>query len=259
MDAQTAQPARLPDVNEISFAAPLGWLAGGLSDFQKIMGPALVYGIGLSALSALFAIGILFSGAASWLMVFAGGFVFIAPMIAMGLYEAGRQLERGETPSLKDMLFVKTASARNLAYLGLALLVVYFFWTRMAQLVYALSTFTLHESVIEFLTFMVSTSEGHAMALTGTIVGAVIAIIAFSLVVVSAPMLLDRKSDVFIATVTSVRTVAKNPGPMIFWALIIAGLSALGIATAFLGLIVVFPVIGLASWRAYRELVVSSD
>ncbi len=248
---------KLPDVNEISFSAPLGWLAGGLSDFQKVMGPALAYGIGLAAISAIFALGILFSGQASWLMVFAGGFIFIAPMIAMGLYEAGRQLEQGKTASLNEMLFVKTASARNLAYLGLALLVVYFFWTRMAQLIYALSTFTLHETVPEFLTFMVATPEGHAMAMTGTVVGALIGVIAFSLVVVSAPMLLDQKSDVFIATVTSVRTVAKNPAPMLLWAAIIAALTALGIATAFLGLIIVFPVIGLASWRAYRELVVS--
>ena len=93
------------------------------------------------------------------------------------------------------------------------------------------------------------------MALTGTIVGAVIGFIAYCLVVVSAPMLLERKSDVFVATVTSVRTVAKNPPAMILWACIIAVLVGISLATAGIGLIVIFPVIGLASWRAYRDLV----
>ena len=71
--------------------------------------------------------------------------------------------------------------------------------------------------------------------------------------------LLDRKTDVFIATVTSVRSVAKNPGPMLLWAVMIAVLTAIGLVTAFIGLVVVFPVIGLSSWRAYRALVVSPD
>ena len=95
------------------------------------------------------------------------------------------------------------------------------------------------------------------MAMTGTVVGGVIGLVAFSLVVVSAPMLLHRDTDVFIATVTSVRAVLINPGPMVIWAFLISALTVVGIATAFLGLMVVFPVIGLASWRAYRELVVS--
>jgi uncharacterized membrane protein len=81
---------------------------------------------------------------------------------------------------------------------------------------------------------------------------------AYSLVVVSAPMLLNEKTNVFIATITSVRTIAQNFLPMLVWAALIVALTALGIATGFLGLIVSFPVIGLASWRAYRELVPSS-
>ena len=248
---------RLPAVNKVGLLAPLGWLKGGLEDFRKAFLPCLTYGAVLALVSTLFAVGILFSGAASWMMVFAGGFIFLAPMIAMGLYEAGRQIEIGEQPSLRGMIFVKTASTSNLAYLGLALLVVYFFWTRMAQLIYALSTYTLHETVADFLTFMFTTPAGHSMAMTGTVFGGVIGLLAFSLVVVSAPMLLHRNTDVFIATVTSVRTVLTNPGPMVIWAFMIAALTTIGIATAFLGLIVVFPVIGLASWRAYRELVVA--
>ena len=257
MEPSSARVTKLPEIREIRITEPFFWLVSGWRDLMLIPAAALFYGVALAGVSAIMALTLLFSGAASWIMVLAGGFFFLAPMMAMGLYEAGRQLELGQTPKLTEMLFVKTASTRNLAYLGLALLVMYFFWSRMAQLVYALSTFRLHKSVQEFLTFMFTTPEGHAMAMTGTVVGGLIAFIAYCLVVISAPMLLDRESDAFIATVTSVRAVAKNPGAMIIWAVLIAVLTAIGLATAFIGLIIVFPWIGLATWRAYRSLVVS--
>ena len=156
---------------------------------------------------------------------------------------------------MKALRSVKGAFRLDLAYLGLALFLIYLLWTRIAQIVYALSTSTLHRTPMDFLAFMFTTPEGLTMAATGTVIGAVIAFLAFMLVVVSAPMMLDRKRDVFIATITSIRAVTRNALPMAIWALIIAVLTALGIATAFFGLIVVFPVVGLASWRAYRALV----
>ena len=110
---------------------------------------------------------------------------------------------------------------------------------------------------MEFLVFMLSTPEGLTMAVSGTLIGGVIAYLAYALVVVAAPMLLDRRTDVFVAMITSFRAVAKNPLPMLVWAGLIASLTAIGIASAFFGLIIVFPVIGFASWHAYRELVAS--
>ncbi len=153
------------------------------------------------------------------------------------------------------MAFVKSAFRQDLAYLGLGLLLLYFFWGRMAQLIYALSTYRKHDDVMQFINFMLTTSEGHNMAIAGTIAGGVIAFIAYTLVVISAPMLLDRKTDVFVASITSFRAVTKNPLPMLVWAILITFLIAIGILSGFIGLAVIFPVIGLASWRAYRELV----
>lgn len=244
----------LPDVATIDVSAPFGWLAGAWKDMWSAPGPFLFYGVGLALVSVGLTLALFYSGAADWIMVLAGGFLFVAPMLAMGLYEAGRRLELGEKPSLGQMLFVKTASTRDLAYLGLALLLVYFFWGRIAQLVYALSTYRKHETVREFFTFMLTEPEGQAMAMTGTVIGGIIAFIAFALVVISAPMLLERRTEVFVATLTSVRSVINNPLPMLIWAALIAGLTVLGMITAYVGLIVVFPWIGLASWRAYREL-----
>jgi uncharacterized membrane protein len=93
------------------------------------------------------------------------------------------------------------------------------------------------------------------MVLAGSLIGGAIAFFAYSLVVVTAPMLLDRRNDVFLAVVTSVRTVIINFWPMVVWAGILAAMTLSTTATGFLGLTLVFPWLGLASWRAYRELV----
>jgi len=248
----------LPDVNTIGLAAPFRWLAGGWADFRKAPGPCLVYGAILVAASVGIALALYHLGAIRWLFVVAAGFMLVAPMLAMGLYRAGRMLEQGERPSVGDVLFVRSAFRTELMYLGLALFLVYSVWVEMAHLVYGLSTHKFHKTLPEFVHFMLADPEGHNMVMTGTMIGGLIAFIAYSLVVVSAPMMLNTHANVFVATITSVRTIFRNFLPMLVWALIIVIVTVLGIATGFLGLIVTFPVIGLASWRAYRDLVPSS-
>ena len=252
------QTTHLPAISAISLLAPFGWLASGWTDFRKAPTVCLIYGAGLAAMSASLAAALYLTGSLSLILVLAAGFLLVAPMLAIGLYEAARMLEQGETPSLGNILLVRSAFRRDLIFLGLALMLVYSFWVEAAHLVYGLSTYQLHNTPTEFLNFIFSDPAGIKMALIGSAIGGIIAFLAYSLVVISAPMLLNEKTDVFIATITSVRCVAHNFLPMLVWALIIASLTTIGIATGFLGLIIVFPVIGLASWRAYRELVSSS-
>lgn len=254
----TKQTGKLPDVAQVPAASAFQWLAGAWQDFQRAPLPFLIYGIVLAGISAMIAWALVFSGAFAWVFVLAGGFFLIAPILAMGLYEGGRMLESGETPGLTDIVLVRGAVRLDLAYLGLALFLLYLFWTRIAQIVYALSTSTVHKAPSDFLSFMFTTQDGLTMALVGTVIGAIIAFLAFALVVISAPILLDGKTDVFIATITSVRSVVQNPLAMIVWGGLIAVLTAIGIATAFFGLILIYPLIGLASWRAYRDLVPAS-
>jgi uncharacterized membrane protein len=140
-------------------------------------------------------------------------------------------------------------------YLGLALLMIYLLWGRIAQVVYGLSTYTFHETVEAFVKFALFTEEGWTMLATGTAVGGVIAFFTYCLVVVAAPMLLDTRANVWGAIATSFLAVANNPGPMLLWAVLIVALLLVSAATAFLALIVIFPWLGLASWRAYRALV----
>jgi uncharacterized membrane protein len=242
-------------VNIVDIGAPLRWLAGGWSDLKRAPGPCLAYGLALAAASIAGSAVFVASNASFWVLALSCGFVFIAPMLAMGLYEAGRLLERGEKPTLGQMLFVRQAVRQDVVYLGLALLMIYLLWGRIAQVVYGLSTYRFHETVESFVNFALFTQEGWTMMATGTVVGGAIAFFTYCLVVIAAPMLLDMRANVWGAVATSFLAVASNPGPMLLWAFLIVVLLLVSAATGFLALIVIFPWLGLSSWRAYRALV----
>lgn len=242
-------------VNPVGLAAPFRWLAQGWGDLWRAPGPCLAYGLALAAFSAWITYALYRFNAAFWVLALTLGFVFIAPMLAMGLYEAGRRLEAGERPRLRDMVLVRQAIRQDTFYLGLALLMIYLLWGRVAEVVYGLNTFSLQHTTADFLAFALTTKGGHSMLIAGTLIGGVFAVITYALVVVSAPMLLDTRANVFSAVATSFRAFNDAAGPLILWAALIVILLLISAATAFAALIVVFPWLGLASWRAYRELV----
>ena len=250
---QTAAASR--SVNIVDFGAPFRWLAGGWSDLKRAPLPCLAYGLALTAISIAGSAAFVAFNASFWVLALSCGFVFIAPMVAMGLYEAGRLLEQGEKPTLGRMLFVRQAVRQDVVYLGLALLMIYLLWGRIAQVVYGLSTYSFHETVESFVRFALFTEEGWTMLATGTLIGGAIAFFTYCLVVVAAPMLLDARTNVWGAIAASFLAVANNPGPMLLWAFLIVALLLVCAATGFLALIVIFPWLGLASWRAYRDLV----
>lgn len=248
----------LPAVETISASTPFRWLAGGLRDMGKALVPCLIYGLILALISFALSYALIVSDAAFWVMALTIGFVFVAPMLAMGLYEAGRLIERGDRVTLARMMVVRAALRQDIAYLGLALVLIYLFWGRIAQIVYGLSTYQLHVTMDDFVHYAIGTDDGREMLLVGSVIGGVIAYGVYCLVVVSAPMLLDRRINVFIATATSIRAVVTNFVPMTIWAVIIAMLILLSAATGFLAFVVIFPWLGLATWRAYRDLVPES-
>lgn len=245
----------LPAVARVGAGAPLRWLAGAWSDLWKAPLPCLAYGLALSVFSLGFTLIVYAQGASYWIFALSCGFVFIAPLLAMGLYEAGRRLERGQTPTFRSMILLRDAFRQDLAYLGLALLLIFGTWSGVAQIIYGLSTSQIHRSLPDLIAFATGTIEGQRMVAAGSLIGGVIAFFAYSVVVITAPMLLDRRNDVFMAVATSVRAVITNVWPMALWAWILAALTLATAATGFLGLTLVFPWLGLASWRAYRELV----
>lgn len=244
----------LPAIRTIRLSAPFGWLADGWSDLMKAPGPLLLYGLAVAAASFALSYGVYASNGAFWVLVLTAGFVIIAPILAMGPYEAGRRLGLGERPTLGQILFVRAAFRQDVAYLSLLLVLLYFLWGRIAQVVYGLSTFHVHRDVASLVEFAIGSKEGHGMLLIGGLTGGALAFVTYALVVVSTPMLLNPNANVFAAVATSVRAVNANFFPLLLWAVIITGLLLIAAATGFLALVVIFPWLGLASWRAYQAL-----
>jgi len=250
--------AALPAVKQLGLGAPLRWLGEGWRDYLRAFAPCTIYGAVVAVISAALCWALVKSNLAFWALTLSCGFVFAAPMLAMGLYSAGRTLERGERPTIRSMLFVREAVRSDVFYLGLALLLIYLLWGRVAQIVYGLSTYRLHSTVREFAEFALNTSEGHTMLISGALIGGVLAFFTFALTVVSAPMLLQQDSNVFGAVFTSLRATSRSFAPMLLWAALITALLLIAAATGFLALVVIFPWLGLASWRAYRDIVAAS-
>ncbi len=253
-DPISPAPLRLPQINAVPLTAPLEWLAAGWRDFCAAPGVSLAYGLVLAAISAGIFWALYSTGSASWFFVLLGGFLILGPVLGMGLYAAARALSEGRRPGLWEVIWVRDAARRDGLLLGLLLVFLYFLWTRIAQVIYALSTWQVHKTRSDFLAFVVLEPAGQMMILTGLVTGGFVAFCNYSLASVAAPMLLDRRYDVFMAMATSVRAVNRNFYPMLLWAFLIVGLTVIGISLAFIGLAVVFPVIGMASWHAYRAL-----
>jgi len=225
--------------------APLRWLAGGLGDLARVPGVCLVHGVILAAVSLGLSAALLSAWGAFWPVALVFGFILIAPLLAMGPYETGRLLEAGRRPTLGRTLLVRRAVRGDVAALGAGLLILFGLWLQAAQIVYGLSTWRLDETPAELAAFALGTGEGRTMLLVGSGVGAVLGLLTFACVVVAAPMLLDARMGVFAAVAKSVRALSAN-----FWPLV-----ALSAVSGFALMAVVFPWLGLASWRAFRDRV----
>ena len=245
----------LPRLRPIDARAPLAWLAAGWRDFLACPRIGLFYGTCFMLMGLLMAW--MFVRQPAYLLALAGGFLLLGPFLCLGLYDASRRLERGERPSLATSLVSWRGNLGAVAIFCAVLLVLEMLWSRSALVVFAVafnrvpgasSTFEmlLHPSNIGFL-------------ITYFAVGAVFATLIFATTVVSMPMLVDRTTDAVTAAITSFRACLTYPAQMIAWAAIIAVSIMLALLPFFLGLLVAVPVIGHASWHAYRGLVERHD
>ena len=254
--AEIAVPAGNDDVTlrAVSMEDPWNWLNAGWRDIQRAPLFSLGYGLAFVVIAFSGTAVLWKSGLESLVPVLAGGFGLIGPMLAVGLYEISRRLETGEPLTLKSVVFVKTAEPLQLAYMGFALLFIYFVWLRTAMLLYAGFAQLNYVPLDQFSFFLFKTSAGLSLLALGTAVGACFAFVVFAVTALSVPMLMDKHIDVVSAISLSLRTVTNNLKPMLLWAWLIALLIAFGCATLFVGLIVAFPLLGHATWHAYRSL-----
>lgn len=186
----------------------------------------------------------------------ATGFMIVSPVLAIGFYEISRRLAIGERVSFASAVAVFRRNPRQIAVMSFVLLLVLLTWIRIAAMIFmlywGLNPPSFQDLIIN--TFLKPSSL--PFLILGVGVGGLFALFAFAISVISIPMLADRQRvDVITAIVTSVRAVRENPGPMLLWAALIAAVTGMGLATLYLGLIVTMPLIGHATWHAYRDLV----
>lgn len=239
-------PENLPFVvpcRTLDTAAPLRWLRLGWADMKRAPRLSLAYGLALMLLSVLIALFTWRFGTLALYIGLATGFVFIGPVLAVGLYSISRQLGKGLRPVLGYCLREGTTHLKELLVLGIILLVVLLVWARAAAMVHVFFPAISEPGLAELLPFLG----------IGSAVGAVFALIVFASSAFSLPFILDRKVDAITASVSSFNAVLQNKKPMALWAGLIGLSVLLGFATAFVGFAVLLPLIGHATWHAYRE------
>jgi len=245
------KPKYFPDIKEVSVDAPLLWLKKGWQDLKACPAGSLFYG-------ACFVIGgyvMIFSlrDAPEYIAAVITGFVIAGPFLALGLYELSAQHERGETCKLTKSLIACRKNVANMAAFALILLVLYLGWVSASVMVFAAFYSGEFPTMGEFFRHLIMTEHMNFLIVYFSI-GAMFGVIIFSISIISIPLIKDKQMDAFSATIASVRAVIFNPGPMIVWAGFIAVLSMFGMLTLLLGTLVVGPVLGHATWHAFRDL-----
>lgn len=234
---------------------PWRWLGQGWKDLWR--NPLLSFGYGAAfvGIGLLVTAGLWALGLESIAPALAAGFMLLGPVLAIGLYEMSRRYETGEPVSFREVVAPRLPSLPQFAFLAFLLMFLFMTWLRVATLNYALFTHGSYMPLRDFVAFALTTEEGLTMIMVGTAIGSAFAALVYAITVIAVPLLFRHDVDVLTAIWISVQTVIHHPGPMLLWAWLIAVLTAIGFATMFVGLIVVFPLIGHATWHAYRSIV----
>ena len=256
MSKQPAPPdghATLPSVRRITIGRPFSWLRAGWSDLCANPIASIAYGL-------LFAIAgdliLIFSWRSPHLFSAAvSGFFLIAPLLAGGLYEISRRQAQGQHSTFIDSLAGWRRNWQSVAMLGLFLALAAVVWERASSIMFAMYVPGKLPDLWVFVTQIVFNEAYLAVTLSWFVVGGIVALLIFAISVVSAPMLIDRDVYFVTAIVTSLRAVAINSGAMALWAALVVALTLTGFATLLFGLIVLMPLVGHASWHAYRDIV----
>jgi uncharacterized membrane protein len=231
------------------------WLGAGWRNFWNRPASSLAYGVGVFLLSVAFLWTLIRFGRDYILFPSLAGFLIVAPFLAIGLYEKSRAIGEGRSIGLAGMLHVRPRAGAQVFFTGLLLSMLMLLWTRAAVLLWALffgvREFPGLDHVIDILT---GSPYGWAMVIVGTAIGGLFAAFAFSISVFSVPMLLDRDVDALTAMGTSMKLVWNNLMPMLVWGAMILWLFALCVATGLIGMIVIFPLLGHATWHAYKTV-----
>jgi uncharacterized membrane protein len=242
-------------VRRVSVDEPWAWLMAGWRDLSRVPVVSLTYGAGFVMASFLLTLGLWIFGLFYLVLPLAAGFMLVGPVVAVGLYEASRRLERGQSVTLGDTLAAWKTHRGPIATMGLLLMLFLLAWIWLAFLIFALFFGPSPPSWEHLVTTLLFSTAGIPFLIVGISVGGVLAAFVFAMTAVAIPALLDRDIGVLSAIVTSFAAVLKNWRIMIGWGALIVVFTAAGLVTFYLGLAVTLPLVGHASWHAYRGLV----
>ncbi|TCS73048.1 putative membrane protein [Sulfuritortus calidifontis] len=248
----TSPHIALPCVYRVDWSRPFTWLREGLGDF----GRNWMLSMSLGMVFSLFGYAVVshFLYKSHLAMALTAGFLLIAPFLAIGFYGISCKLEDKAAGEDKAFACIRH-NAASIGLFGLLLAFILSGWERLSAILVALM---LRGDVVSLgpFSFSVLWAAEHWQFVAAYVgFGAVLAALVFAISVISLPMMMDRTVDVVTAVITSLTVVRQNFVPMLVWAAIIVALTALGIATLFVGMVVIFPLLGHASWHAYRDLV----
>lgn len=244
----------LPVIKQVSPFVCLRWLALGWADFKKAGRPSLLHGLivtvaSIVIVSVTFLYWPLLPGAVT-------GFVLVGPILATGLYALSRRLEHGETPTLRDSVATWRQGSRHLIGLSAMLVLSGTAWVLISMLLFRLFVDDEIDAPLDFLRYVVNQDD--MLFLLWMVLGGLGVAVVFGFTVVSVPLLIDREIDLRSAMLVSLRAVGDNPIATAVWAILIAIMTGLSVATLMLGFLILYPVLGHASWHAYRDLVDAS-
>ena len=251
----THQTPVLPGVVRVPPLRPLRWLALGWDDLRHKPGPSIAHGLLLAMIGWLI---LLFCSAQVDLLAAAvSAYVIVGPVIGAVFYELSRLRSRGEPVSFDASIAGAVRNGRRLGSLGLVLAGLAIAWVVISGLLFRGAYGGAPPSLDDVFYWSVFDWNYAGFFVTYLGTGAILALVAFAISAVSAPMLFDRPTDTGTAVMTSLRAVAVNPAAMAVWAALIGLLTAIGFATFLFGLAVILPWVGHATWHAYRDLVAS--
>lgn len=252
MTEELPEASPVPEVQDVRLSDLGASLDAGIRDFMK----APRFGIFFSAIYVLTGFLMLWLGAGHvvWVLAASLGFPLAAPFAAVGLYEVSRRLERGEPLIWREVLgVVWRERGRQIPWMGAIIVIYFLFWTFLAHMIFAMMMGVSSMTNISDGLPALMNAAGLRMIAVEFVVGAAVAFLLFAMTVVSLPLLLDKEIDFITAMLTSIGVVKRNPVVMLCWATFIAMVTLLALLPWFLGLMVVMPVLGHATWHLYRR------
>ncbi len=251
------QMPELPRVAHVAPLRPIVWLSLGWEDLRHNPAPSIAHGLLLVGVGWLMLL--LLSTQVALLAAAVSGYLLMGPLFGAVFYELSRLRSAGQPATFDASLDGALKNGRRLARLGLVLAILAILWVLLSGLLFERAFGGIQPSLRDnFYRTIVDWSYPNFFV-TYLATGAVFALFAFTLSVVSAPMIFDRAVDTDTAILTSLKAVGTNPAAMAVWAALIAALTAIGFASFLLGLAVVLPLLGHATWHAYRDLIIRGD